>query len=85
MADEILSCVKYLNENGSVRLYVFQFSFDGVSYPANWGEITIFPDELQDPTSMTELKTLAVSRASSVKALCETAVNVEDMTGSVEL
>lgn len=85
MADEILSCVKYLNEDETVRLYVFQFSYDGVEYPASWGEITIFPDELTDKEDMVELKALAVSRASAVKALCETAVPMDDMEGPIEL
>lgn len=85
MSDSIVSCTVYNRPNGNVNHYAILFSFDGVAVPENECTIIVLDTELQNPTDLNEVKTLACYKAGVVKALYATGVAIADLTGPVQL
>ena len=85
MSDSIVSCIKYNRPDGNINHYAILFAFDGVDVPTNECTIVILDVEVEDPTNLDQVKTLACYKAGVVKALYATGEEVDELVGPVEL
>jgi len=85
MSDSIVYCRLYKNLDGTPQHYEVAFSFDGIDIPMTSSTIDIGSQMLSDPTNLVELKNVACTQASMIKALYSNATTITTLNGPVSL
>ena len=83
MSDSITNCNIYKTPSGTLDHYEVTFLVSISPLPFT---VTVLPSEMTNPSDMTELKTLACSKASTQKAILELVITQDSsLDGPVSL